>query len=99
MPQEENAIKRIPPHSTEAERSVVGSMILDDSRDAILTATEILKREDFYEERYGLLFEAVAELFNEGKPADSVVLQEKLKEKGAPAEITNPAFLAEIVDQ
>lgn len=95
---EENTIKRIPPHSSEAERSVIGAMILDDTREAVFTATEILKRSDFYEERYGLLFEAITELFEEKKPADSVMIQEKLREKGAPAEITNPMFLAEIVD-
>ena len=98
MLQEENTIKRIPPHSSEAERSVIGAMILDDTREAVFTAIEILKRSDFYEERYGLLFESIVELFDEKKPADSVMIQEKLREKGAPAEITNPVFLAEIVD-
>ncbi|MCR5746614.1 MAG: replicative DNA helicase [Lachnospiraceae bacterium] len=98
MAEEENIIKRIPPHSTEAERSVIGAMILDDTREAVLTATEILEKSDFYEDRYGLLFESIVELFNEQKPTDSVVLQEKLREKGAPAEITNPQFLAELVD-
>lgn len=99
MPADDNIIKRIPPHSSEAERSVVGSMIMDDTKNAILTASEILERSDFYEDRYGLLFEVIVELFNEQKPADSVMIQEKLKQKGAPAEITNPAFLAEIVDE
>lgn len=98
MPTDENVIKRIPPHSSEAERSVIGSMIMDDTREAIFIATELLTRSDFYEERYGLLYEAIVELFNEQKPADSVMIQEKLREKGAPAEITNPMFLAEIVD-
>ena len=98
MAGEENIVKRIPPHSTEAERSVIGSMILDDTREAVVVATELLERSDFYEERYGLLFECIVELFNEQKPADSVMIQEKLREKGAPAEITNPQFLAEIVD-
>ncbi|MBQ7584115.1 MAG: replicative DNA helicase [Lachnospiraceae bacterium] len=98
MPPEENTIKRIPPHSSEAERAVIGAMILDDTGKAIFTVTEILNRSDFYEERYGLLFEAIVELYDEKKPADSVMIQEKLREKGAPAEITNPRFLADIAD-
>ncbi len=98
MPSEETVINRIPPHSSEADSSVIGAMIMDDTRDAVFAVTEILNRSDFYEERYGLLFEVIVELFNEQKPADSVMIQEKLKEKGAPAEITNPAFLAQIVD-
>jgi replicative DNA helicase len=79
MQGDEHTIKRIPPHSSEAERSVIGSMILDDTKEAILIATELLERSDFYEERYGLPFEAIVELLNEQKPADSVTLQEKLR--------------------
>ena len=44
---EESLIRRIPPHSTEAEKSVVGSMLM--SREAVIAAVEILKKEDFYE--------------------------------------------------
>ncbi len=98
MPMDENVIKRIPPHSSEAERSVIGSMILDDTGDAIFSATEILSGEDFYDRRYRLIFETLSELFNEQKPADSVVILDRLREKGALPEIANAAFLAEIVD-
>ena len=98
MPEEENAIKRIPPHSSEAEQTVIGAMIIDDTGEAIETAVEILKKEDFYEGRYGLLFEVIAELHEEKKPADLVLIQEKLRQKSAPPEISNPEFLAQIVD-
>ena len=43
---QEEAIKRIPPHNVEAERAVIGSMIMD--ADAILAAMEMLSAEDFY---------------------------------------------------
>ncbi len=95
---EENTIKRIPPHSSEAEQSVIGAMILDDTGEAIDTAKEILNRKDFYEERYGLLFEVISELHDEKKPADLVVIQEKLRQKNAPPEISNPEYLAQIVE-
>lgn len=98
MPTDEGVVKRIPPHSSEAERAVIAAMILDDTGRDIFTATEILKRSDFYEERYGLLFEAIVELYDEKKPADTVTIQEKLRQKGAPAEITNARFLADIAD-
>ena len=49
---EEALIKRILPHSIEAEQSVIGSMILD--RDAILVASEILTSDDFYQKQYGI---------------------------------------------
>ena len=71
---EEALIKRIPPHSLEAEKSVIGSMLM--SRDAVITACEILNKDDFYEQQYGVLFEAMRELNEAGKPVDVVTLQE-----------------------
>ena len=76
---EETLIKRIMPNSLEAEQSVVGSMIMD--KDAIVTAMEILLKEDFYHQQYGILFDAMIELYSEGQPVDLVTLQNKLKEK------------------
>ena len=78
---EEALIKRIPPHSLEAEQSVIGAMLLD--RDAILVASEILTSDDFYQNQYGIIFDAMVELCNEGKPVDLVTLQNRLKEKDA----------------
>ena len=54
---EEALIKRILPHSIEAEQSVIGSMLLD--RDAILVASEILTSNDFYQNQYGIIFDAM----------------------------------------
>ena len=81
---DEALIKRVMPHSTEAEQSVIGSMLLD--REAIMTVAEMLTREDFYNPMYGLLFEIITALFNEGKPADILTVQNRLKEKDAPPE-------------
>ena len=57
---DEALIKRVMPHSTEAEQSVIGSMLLD--REAIMTASQMLTRDDFYNPMYGLLFEIISEL-------------------------------------
>lgn len=92
---EEALIKRIMPNSLEAEQSVIGSVILD--RDAILTASEILTKEDFYHQQYGILFEAVTELFNSGQPVDLVTLQNKLKEKNVPPEISSLEYMGGLV--
>ena len=75
---EEALIKRILPHSIEAEQSVIGSMIMN--RDAIVTASEIITGDDFYQQQYGIVFEAMVELYNENKPVDLVTLQNRLKE-------------------
>ena len=92
---DENIIKRIPPHDTNAERSVIGSMLMD--RDAISEVSAILIKEDFYNTQYGLIFDAMVDLYNEGKPVDEIILGEKLREKGAPDEICGLGFLGDIL--
>ena len=80
---EEALIKRVMPHSIEAEQSVVGAMLMD--KDAITSAGEIISGDDFYQASYGVIFDSMIELFNEGKPVDLITLQERLKEKDVPA--------------
>lgn len=92
---DELLIKKVPPHSLEAEQSVVGSMIMD--KDAITTASEIISSEDFYQHQYGLLFDAMVELFNEGKPVDLITLQEKMKEKELPSELSSIEFIRDLM--
>lgn len=92
---DEALIKKVLPHNIEAEQSVIGSMILD--RDAITTASELLISEDFYQHQYGVLFDAMLELYNEGKPVDLITLQNKLKEKELPAELSSLEFIRDLV--
>ncbi len=93
---EEALIKRVLPHSVEAEQSVIGSMLMD--RDAIMAASEIITGEDFYQHQYGVLFEAMVELYNEGKPVDLVTLQDRLREKEVPPEISSMEFVRELLN-
>lgn len=86
----EAAIKRILPHSAEAEQAVLGAMLMN--KDAILTVSEILKGSDFYQTAYGILFDAMVELFQEGRPVDLITLQEHLKEKNVPPEVSSLEF-------
>ena len=93
---EEALIKRILPHSIEAEQSVVGSMLM--GREAIMAASEMLTSDDFYQHQYGVIFDAMVELFNEGKPVDLVTLQDRLKEKDLPPEITSMEFVRDLLN-
>ena len=92
---EEALIKRILPHSPEAEQSVIGSMIM--SRDAIVEASEIITGADFYQQQYGMVFEAMIELHDEGKAVDLITLQERLKEKDLPPEISSMEFVRDLL--
>lgn len=92
---EEAAITRIMPNSLEAEQSVVGSMIMD--RQAIITAGEMLSAEDFYHKQYGIMFQTMLDINNEGKPVDIVILQERLKEQNVPADVYSIEFIRELL--
>ena len=92
---DEALIKRILPHSIEAERSVIGAMLMD--KDAIITAMEMIRGDDFYDRRYGVMFETMVELYSEGKPVDLVTFQDRLREKDVPPEISSLEMIGELV--
>ena len=92
---DEALLKRVLPHSVEAEQSVIGSMLMD--REAIISASEIITADDFYQHQYGVMFESMVELFNEGKPVDLVTLQNRLKEKDVPPEVSSLEFVRDIM--
>lgn len=92
---DEVLIKRVLPHSVEAEQSVIGSMLMD--REAIIAASELITADDFYQHQYGIMFESMTELFNENKPVDLVTLQNRLKEKDVPPEVSSLDFVRDII--
>nr|WP_300839012.1 replicative DNA helicase [uncultured Acetatifactor sp.] len=92
---EENVLKRILPHSIEAEQSVIGSMLLD--REAITTASELISGEDFYNKQYGVLFDTMCELNDAGSPVDLVTLQDRLRTKDVPPEVSSLEFVRELL--
>ena len=92
---DEALIRRTLPHSVEAEQSVIGSMIMDS--DAVMAASEILTAEDFYGNQYGILFQAMVELFTAGKPIDIITLQDKLSQMDVPAELSSIEFIRDLL--
>ena len=95
MTMDEAIVRRIPPHNTEAEKSVIGAMMMHEN--AIVTATEILTAGDFYQQQYGVMFDAMREMKDAGTPVDVITLQEKLKEKSLPPELSGPEFIRDIL--
>ena len=96
MPEMDEAVlKRVLPHSIEAEQSVIGSMLMD--KEAITIASEQINGADFYGKQYGILFDAMVELNDEGKPVDLVTLQQRLKEKSVPPEIYSLEYIRDVM--
>lgn len=94
---DENVIRRIQPHNNDAEKSVIGAMLMD--RDVISDVADLLSKEDFYNAQYGILFENMVELYNEGRPVDLVTLSDRLKMKDVPEDICSPSFIGEIMSE
>ena len=68
---------KIPPHDIEAEQAVIGSMLTD--KDAIMSAVETLKSEDFYREDNKIIYEAILNLYNRAEPVDIITLKTELQ--------------------
>ena len=82
---QEDAVRRVMPHSLEAEQSVIGAMLMDP--EAIEVAAELLTEEDFYSRQYGALFETMLEMHRKNIAVDPVTLQTRLREKNLPPEV------------
>ena len=91
----EAVIKRIPPHDTLAEQSVLGAMILDN--DTIDEVANIVSASDFYNKQYQIVFDAIMKLHEAGSTVDAVTLQDKLKSSDLPPEAANAGLIAELL--
>ena len=91
---EDNGIKRIQPHSIEAEQTVIGAMILNNQ--VIPEVEGIITGEDFYQKQFGIVFDTMVELYDEGSPVDLVTLGDRLKEKDVSPEISSVEYIGSI---
>ena len=85
---------RTPPHSLEAEKSVLGSMLI--SRDAAELAAEMLSASDFYVPQHQDIFEAMTELVSRAQPVDSVTIVDALERAGKLASAGGLGYIAEL---
>ena len=88
---------KVPPHDTEAEQAVIGSMLTD--KDAIISAIEVLKEEDFYREDNKTIFEAILNLYNRAEPIDIITLKSELTSMGKFDSIGGLEYLAELPEK
>lgn len=91
MPLADEARDRLPPQNTDAERSVLGSMLRDNG--VIADVVVILRPENFYSDAHQKIFGAVVALYDKGHPVDLVVLAEELTRRGQLEDIGGYAAL------
>lgn len=83
---------RLPPQNVEAEQSVLGAILLD--REAIATAIELLRPDDFYQDIHQIIFKAVINLYDENRSIDAVTLTEALRKEGHLERIGGATYLS-----
>jgi len=89
-------LQKLPPQSIEGEKSVLGSMLLE--KDAIITASEMLKEEDFYRDDHKKIFRVMIDLFDKNEPVDLVTVAEELRKKDLLEEVGGAVYLTELVN-
>jgi len=88
---------KVPPHDLEAEQAVIGSMLTD--KDAIISAIETLKEEDFYREDNRTIYSAILNLYNKAEPVDIITLKSELASMGKLDAVGGLEYLAELPDK
>ncbi len=96
MPRAKTQVQKVPPHNLEAEKSVIGSLLLE--KDAVVKIADILKSEHFYDSRHAILYQGVVELFLNGIPVDLLTLVDYLKKKKLLKKAGGRAYITEIVN-
>lgn len=85
---------RIPPHSIEAEKSVLGAALL--SKDALFDVVEVVKPEDFYDANHKEIFKAMLDLHRKNSPVDALTVSEELKKKNSLNMVGGRAYIASL---
>lgn len=88
---------RIPPHSEEAEKCVLGALLID--KDAIVNVIEFLRPEHFYQDAHSRIFKAILSLYEERQPVDIVTLSERLKKQKSLRKAGGKTYLASLVNE
>lgn len=87
-------MERVPPQNIEAEKSVLGSVLLD--KDALINVSGWLQPGHFYDDRHALIYQAILDLFDSGLPIDLVTISDRLKKKKILSKVGGRAYLTEL---
>jgi replicative DNA helicase len=88
---------KIPPNDIEAEQAVIGSMLTD--KEAVSSAIETLKPEDFYREDNRIIYEAILSLYGRSEPIDIITLKSELSSMGKFEAVGGLEYIAELPDK
>ncbi|GAB6099635.1 replicative DNA helicase [Halanaerocella petrolearia] len=89
-------VEKVPPHSLDAEKSTLGSMLLDS--DAIAKSVELLTSDDFYWQSHATIFRVISRLFDKGEPVDLVTVNQQLREEEKLEDIGGASYITSLID-
>lgn len=92
-----NQINKVPPNSMEAERSTIGSLLVD--KDSIVKISDFLKAEDFYHDAHRIIYKAVNDLYDKRTPIDLVTLSTMLEDRGELKLVGGASYLALLANE
>lgn len=87
---------KVPPHSLEAEQSVLWSLLID--KDCFITIWDLLKVEDFYVETNSIIFWVMLDLYKTNKPIDLITVKEKLDDRKMLDKVWWISYLTELTE-
>ena len=88
---------KVPPNDIEAEQAIIGSMLTD--KDAVISAIELLKPNDFYREDNKIIYEAILNLYNRSEPIDIITVRSELESMGMIDNVGGLEYLAELPEK
>ena len=88
---------KVPPHDIEAEQAVIGSMLTD--KDAVVSAIEVLKEDDFYRDDNKAIYSAILNLYNRAEPIDIITVKAELEAMGKFEQVGGLEYLAELPEK
>ncbi len=89
--------QNIPPQNTDAEQCLLGAVLLEN--EALSSAVELLRQDDFYYESHRIIYGCMIDLFNRNEPVDLITLSEVLKKKGKVDQVGGAAYLADLTEK
>jgi replicative DNA helicase len=87
---------KVPPHSIEAEQSVLWSLLID--KDWFIQISDVLTHEDFYDDSNSIIFEIMLNLYKQNKPIDLITVKDKLADKKLLDKVWWMTYLSELTD-
>jgi replicative DNA helicase len=88
--------EKVPPHNLEAEKSLLGSVLIE--QNSMLKITDIVSEHDFYKNAHRFIFGCMSELYSRGEPIDILTLSSSLEEKGLIEKIGGRTYLATLTN-